>query len=195
MSFSLILFALASTLSPGGATALATASGVRFGFLRSIPLLGGIAIGLACLTAAAGAGLATVLVSEPAVQTGAKVLGSAYLAWIALMIARAGAPDLNGKGPEKPFGFLAGVLLLLSNPKGWLMAISAASAFGQLGGGTWGLAGMLGTVFGMSAAFSLTAWCLGGVILARFLHADWHWRVVNIALGAVLVLSIVPIWL
>lgn len=195
MSFSLILFALAATFSPGGATTLATASGVRFGFARSLPLLLGIAIGLAGLTAAAGAGLAAMLVAQPVLQLGAKILGSLYLGWIAIMVARAGPPDLNGSGPERPFSLLAGVLLLLSNPKGWLMAVSAASAFGQDTGDTVYLAGAMGTAFGVSAALSLSVWCLGGVLLARLLRRDWHWRAVNVALGLLLFASVVPIWL
>jgi threonine/homoserine/homoserine lactone efflux protein len=35
----LILFAAVSTVTPGGATTLATASGAQFGFRRSVPLM------------------------------------------------------------------------------------------------------------------------------------------------------------
>lgn len=195
MSLGLILFALAATMSPGGATTLATASGARFGFARSVPLLAGIALGLAGLTAAAGAGLAAVLVAEPRLQMVAKILGTAYLVWIAVMVARAGPPASGGGGPNRPFGLIAGVLLLLSNPKGWLMAVSAASAFGQAAGGALELAVTLGASFGLSAALSLTVWCLGGVLLARLLRTDRQWRVLNVLLGLTLLVSIVPIWL
>jgi hypothetical protein len=43
--FSLIAFAVIATITPGGATILAAASGAQVGFARSIPLIGGIAIG------------------------------------------------------------------------------------------------------------------------------------------------------
>jgi hypothetical protein len=46
---SLVTFAVVATISPGGATTLATASGVYFGVARSIPLLTGIALGLSTL--------------------------------------------------------------------------------------------------------------------------------------------------
>ena len=49
--FSLIVFVIVATITPGGATTLATASGTQFGFRRSVPLLGGIALGLASLAA------------------------------------------------------------------------------------------------------------------------------------------------
>ncbi|OTP80292.1 Transporter, LysE family [Caballeronia sordidicola] len=75
----LALFVTIATLSPGGATTLATASGARFGFVQSTPLLAGIAVGLGTLAAAAAAGLAGILLAAPSLQTGMKVIGSAYL--------------------------------------------------------------------------------------------------------------------
>ena len=45
----LVLFVVVSTITPGGATTLATASGAQFGFRRSVPLIAGIAAGLASI--------------------------------------------------------------------------------------------------------------------------------------------------
>ncbi|MGI4982844.1 MAG: LysE family translocator, partial [Janthinobacterium lividum] len=60
---SLFLFVVVATASPGGATTLATASGVRFGFARSMPLMAGIATGLALLAAVAALGLGALLLA------------------------------------------------------------------------------------------------------------------------------------
>ncbi len=90
----LVLFVIVSTITPGGATSLATASGAQFGFRRSIPLMSGIAIGLASLAAAAAAGLAGLLLAAPSLQTAMRLAGSAYLLWLALKIARSGPPNL-----------------------------------------------------------------------------------------------------
>lgn len=57
---SLCAFALVGTLSQD-ATLLATSSGALFGLHRSIPLLLGLATGLASLVAAASLGLGTLL--------------------------------------------------------------------------------------------------------------------------------------
>lgn len=45
----LVTFALAATLSPGGATALAAASGAQIGYVRSLPLIAGVALTLALI--------------------------------------------------------------------------------------------------------------------------------------------------
>ena len=39
----LMLFVIVSTVTPGGATTLATASGAHFGYRRSLPMMAGIA--------------------------------------------------------------------------------------------------------------------------------------------------------
>ena len=62
--YPLFLFVAVATVTPGGATMLATASGVRFGFARSIPLMLGIAMGLALLAAVAALGLGRLLLVQ-----------------------------------------------------------------------------------------------------------------------------------
>ncbi|MGW7620021.1 BTAD domain-containing putative transcriptional regulator [Streptomyces antimycoticus] len=64
----LAVFALIATVTPGGATTLATASGAHFGFRRSAPLMAGIAVGLAAMAAAAAAGLGGVVLAVPWLQ-------------------------------------------------------------------------------------------------------------------------------
>src|SRR5450432_2248108 len=44
--FSLIAIAVIATMTPGGATTLAAASSAQFGFVPSIPLIGGTAFGV-----------------------------------------------------------------------------------------------------------------------------------------------------
>ena len=78
---------MSATVTPGGATLLATASGARFGLRRSLPLLAGIAAGLAAVVALAGAGLGSLLQAAPALQSAMRVAGSAYLLWLAWRIA------------------------------------------------------------------------------------------------------------
>lgn len=81
----MVLFAVVAAVTPGGATALATASGARFGFRRSVPLLAGIAFGVASLAAASAAGPAAL----PGTTFGGAAIASLSL-WCAggLLIAQ-----------------------------------------------------------------------------------------------------------
>jgi threonine/homoserine/homoserine lactone efflux protein len=191
---SLVTFALVATVSPGGATTLATASGAQFGFTRSLPLLGGIAVGLASLTGVVAGGLGSLLVTWPQSQLWLRLAGSAYLLWLAWTIARLGSPQLKSDGAASPMGFFTGLLLLWVNPKAWAMTAAAAGTFANLSESPFRLALLLGAVFGMAAAFSLTLWCTCGAWLARALKSETQWRVVNLILALALAGSIVPMW-
>ncbi len=191
---SFVLFVAVATATPGGATALATASGIQFGFVRSVPLLLGIAAGLAFLAGAAASGLAALLHTLPAIELTVRLAGTAYLLWLACRIGMAGAPG-DGANREKPISFAGGVLLLLLNPKGWAMAIGAAASFAALATDPIVLAIIMGATFAACAIASMCLWCAGGALLARTLSTERHWRLVNRALGLLLALSIAPMWM
>jgi threonine/homoserine/homoserine lactone efflux protein len=190
----LLLFVFSSTISPGGATTIATASGVNFGFRRSLPVIVGISLGLASMAAAAAAGVASVFLAFPSLQLTVKLTGTAYLLWLAVQLGRTGPPRL-GKAAAEPTSLFGGVGLVWYNPKGWAMTTGAAASFSAVAGNLPTVAVILGLAFGIFALFSLSVWCLGGQLLARILTRDWQWRALNIALAVLLVASIIPIWL
>lgn len=190
----LLVFAVVATITPGGATTLATASGARFGFRRSLPLIAGMVSGLTALSAATAAGLAGLLLAIPSLQLALKAAGSAYLLWLAWKIAGSGAPGI-GPGGAAPTGFVGGLVLLAVNPKAWSMAFGAAASFSALAAEPWRLAALLASALGLSASVALTLWCLAGLVLARRLRTERQWRAVNGALGLLLATSAIPIWM
>ncbi|MPY75337.1 MAG: LysE family translocator [Alphaproteobacteria bacterium] len=192
---SLILVAVATTITPGPGTLLAAAAGARFGFQRTVPLLAGVAGGLAALMAAATVGLAALLQSVPALQTTMKVSGSAYLFWLALRIGRSGAPAFKSDAADAPMGLGAGLMVLWLNPKAWTMAFGVASAYAGIAADPLQLALLLSAVFGGTAALALSLWCAGGIVLGRTLQTAGQWRAANAALGLLTAASIIPLWL
>lgn len=190
----LVLFVLVATISPGGATTLATASGATFGWWRSFSLLSGISFGLASMAVAAALGLGGLILAVPALQLAMKLLGSLYLFWLAVQIALRGQPG-KAAVTQKPSRFIAGVGLLWQNPKAWAMTLSAAASFASLTHSAEGLAVLLGIVFAVLSMASLALWCVAGVVLARALKTERQWRLLNRFLGTLLVASIVPLWL
>ncbi len=191
--FSLVLFVFVSTISPGGATALATASGVNFGWRRSLPLLSGISFGLGSMAAAAAGGIGALIAEAPHLQLIMKALGSLYLIWLAWQIAWRGSPNAAGIA-GKPSGFAVGVWLLWQNPKAWAMTVSAAASYASLTDTPGALAMIMGAVFITLSLFSLAVWCAAGLMLARLLKSDVHWRIANLFLGLLIVVSIIPMW-
>jgi threonine/homoserine/homoserine lactone efflux protein len=192
---SLLMFALVGTITPGGATLLIAASGARFGFRLSVPLLIGIATGLASLVAAASAGLGALLLSAPFLKSAMPVLGTCYLLWLAWKISQSGAPKLKPDAAGVPTPFTGGLVLTWLNPKGWAMALGAAAAYAGLAADPLRLALVMSAVFGIAAVLALSLWCTGGLMLARALRSERQWRTFNAALALLLAASVIPMWL
>ena len=191
----LLVFAVIATGSPGGATALATASGARFGYLKSIPLLLGFAWSPAGLMALSGTSLAAIFQAAPAMALSVKAVGSLYLLWLAIRIGVAGAPQRPGLDDKRPMRFVGGVFLLLVNSKAWAMAIGVASTYSDLVSDPIFLGAVLALVFALSASLSLTIWVLIGSMVAQTLHAEWQWHLFNGFLATLLVASILQLWM
>ncbi len=173
---------------------MATSSGAHFGLRRSLPLLSGIATGLASMAAAAGCGLASLLLAVPTLQLLMKAVGSLYLLWLAVRISRHGAPTSMGPA-AKPVSFGAGLWMLWHNPKGWAVTVGAAASFSAIVTGPAQLAGVLALAFGVAAMISLSLWCVAGQVLARLLRNEAQWRIMNVTLACLLAGSIIPLWL
>jgi len=191
----LIGFALVATLSPGGATSLATVSGAHHGYAKTLPLIAGIAAALAGLVAVSGTSLAIAINAYPFLQTAVKLAGTVYLLWLAYRIGFSGPPSGPDQTDHKPIGALGGFMLLLLNPKAWAMAFGVAGSYSTISDDPTHLASLLASVFACAAIFSLTLWALIGAAVAKVLTARWHWHAFNGTMALLLCASILTLWI
>ncbi len=84
----LLVYAFVTSVTPGPNNFMLLASGVNFGFTRTIPHMLGIGIGFLVLLLAVGFGLGAVLTAFPMLHNGLKVAGSAYLLYLAWKMRR-----------------------------------------------------------------------------------------------------------
>ena len=132
----MITFALFSALAtfyftmfitPGPNNAMLTASGLKFGFFRTLPHVIGIPlghifqIGLTCF------GLANLFLIYPQVQFYMKILCFLYLLYLAWKMI--GSFDMVKKEIGRPLRFYEASLFQFINPKAWSIAITVASGF------------------------------------------------------------------
>ncbi|WP_228155342.1 LysE family translocator [Acinetobacter sp. ACNIH2] len=116
------------TSTPGPNNALVLISGARFGLQKTLPLILGIAFGVAFQLMVIGLGLHQVFLHFPQFQSILSLIGSAYILWLAWKIASSG--PLNARLDEKPaMGFLQGAVFQWLNPKAWMMSISTVSTY------------------------------------------------------------------
>lgn len=125
---SLLLFAFTTSVTPGPNNMMLLASGVNFGFVRTIPHMLGIELGFASVLAAVGFGLGALFAALPVVYLVLKIAGGLYLLWIAWQIGRSRSLG-NGRSTGAPMGFWAAAAFQWVNPKAWVMSVSAMAAF------------------------------------------------------------------
>ena len=82
----LVICAFVGTVSPGPNNAVLWASGMRFGFGRTVPHVLGTAVGMGTLVVGVAAGIGAVLKVVPQFELVLKLVGSAYLLYVAFLV-------------------------------------------------------------------------------------------------------------
>ncbi len=187
---SFISFMLAATLTPGPNNFMLFASGVNFGFRRTIPHIIGIATGFAFLVACVGMGLGALLKLYPLVFTTIKFTGALYMLYLAWRIANSGPMEAK-KGKSRPMTYFEAVLFQWVNPKAWVIAVVIASTFTSKNNYYLSL-----TIILLTAAFAnmpvASSWAIFGTALKNFLSDPKKLRIFNVTMALALVASLWP---
>ena len=112
----LAMFALVSSITPGPNNVMLAASGLNFGFRRSMPHLLGVNLGFTLMIFLVGVGLGSVFQQVPQLYTVLKYVGAAYLLYLAWKIANSGGME-DGAVSGKPMTFLQAAAFQWVNPK------------------------------------------------------------------------------
>lgn len=186
----LFLFAFTTSITPGPNNMMLFASGVNFGFVRTIPHMLGIGAGFFSLLIAVGLGLGALLHSVPLLYTILKFAGGAYLVWIAWKIGTSRSLS-EGKAGAEPMSFLAAAAFQWVNPKAWVMAVSAMATY--TGGANYLMSVLVvGLVFALVNVPSVSTWAGFGSALRQWLSEPSRLKWFNITMAVLLVVSLWP---
>lgn len=183
-------FALVSSITPGPNNTMLLASGVNFGFARTVPHLLGVSIGFALMVALVGLGLGSLFHAFPWTWQVLRVVATVYLVWLAWKLATAGG--VQDRQVTRPMGFWAAVAFQWVNPKAWVMAVGACSTY-ALHGNLWLNVLLLAGIFGVVNLPSVAMWALCGSALRRWLARPRVLRAFNIGMAVLLLASLWPI--
>jgi threonine/homoserine/homoserine lactone efflux protein len=191
----LVTFAVATAITPGPNNIMLTASGANFGFRRTLPHMLGVAIGFTIMVLAIGLGLSEIFERFPLIHQVLRYGGGAYLLYLAYRIATA-APTPGAAQPTgHPLTFLQAALFQWINPKSWMMAVGAISAYTTVGGNLMLESVLIAVTFGAIGLPSTALWAGLGVAIARLLRTRWALRAFNIAMALLLVASLAVMFL
>ena len=125
--FALVSFYFVMYVTPGPNNAMVLASGLKFGFLKTIPHMSGITVGhisqliLVCL------GLGKIFQIFPQLQNILKILCAVYLLYLSYKII--GSFSKIREDDSRPLKFHEAALFQIVNPKAWTISSMAASGF------------------------------------------------------------------
>ena len=186
----LIGFAFATSVTPGPNNMMLLASGVNFGFRRTIPHMLGISLGHAFMVFLVGIGIAGIFGKIPALALGLKIASVAYMLWLAWKIANA-APPQEGVKAGNPFTFIQAAAFQWVNPKAWAMALTAVTVYAA--DPSRASMAVVALVFCGVNFPSVSLWAYAGQALRRWLTTNRRLVIFNRTMAILLVISLWPV--
>ncbi|MGY6708952.1 MAG: LysE family translocator [Rhizobiaceae bacterium] len=187
----LVAFAFVSSVTPGPNNFMLLASGVNFGFRRTVPHMFGIAGGFASLLLAVGFGLGALLAAFPALHLVLKVAGGAYLLYLAWRIAMSRSLDTKEGRDGRPMTFLEAAAFQWVNPKAWMMAVTAMAIYTSPQAPVLSVL-LVALAFTLVNFPSVSIWAGFGTAMRGFLADPVRLKWFNIAMGLLLAASLWP---
>ena len=185
----LSLFIVTATITPGPNNFMLAASGANFGLRGSIAHILGIRLGFTTMQVLMASGLGALFVAYPGLHELLKYVGSGYLLWLAVKIARM-RPMSDQPGKAAPLTLGQAAVFQFVNPKSWIVISSATTAFTLSGSHYLASALMLIIAFNLIGWMSSTVWVLFGAMIGRQLTSARAWRRFNLAMAALTAASV-----
>ncbi|MCP1319257.1 LysE family translocator [Halomonas sp. 707B3] len=181
------------SLTPGMCMTLAMVLGMTQGVKRTLWMMVGELIGVGFVAAAAGAGVAALMLRQPELFIAFKWVGGAYLAYLGIMMwrsrGRMAIPSELDTGPAAGRLQLAtqGLVTAVANPKGWAFFMVLLPPFLD---GSRPLAPQLSMLIAVILTIefaSMLVYATGGKTLRKLLGKSGNVRLLNRIAGTLMI--------
>lgn len=180
--------------TPGPNNIMLLASGLTYGFRRTIPHIVGIVIGFAFMVATVGVGLGTVFLAYPILQTILKYAGAVYLIYLAAVIAMSGPTKPGEEDGRGPMTFWGAAMFQWINAKGWVIVIGTITAYAAIA--RFPINIVIQTLISLLVGtVSTVVWALFGTALRPILTSERLVRAFNILMAILLLASLYPVFM
>ncbi|WP_323021292.1 LysE family translocator, partial [Pararhodobacter sp.] len=163
--------------TPGPNVIMLTASGVRFGFLRTLPHLFGVVLGVGITAGVTALGVGAAVQASPTLNLLLRLGAAGFILWMAWGLWKASAKPRKAVDPdEKPLSFFGAVLFQWINPKVWAVAFAASAGY-SAGLPVWVEAARLALAFSSLNLLVCLFWTAAGSLLTALLSAPLAWKI------------------
>lgn len=179
----LLTYVATMSVTPGPNNLMLAASGVNFGFRRTVPHMLGVSVGHGVQVMLVGSALAWIMLWLDALRWPLVVAGCGYLFWLAWRQARAGQPGQGGAA--RPLGFWGAALFQWVNPKAWMMVLNVAILFLPRGS-NWQAGALLAAWCTVINLPCIAVWVVAGDGMRRWMHRPRWLQGFNYTMAALL---------
>ncbi|ALO34778.1 lysine transporter LysE [Colwellia sp. MT41] len=188
----ILLFAVSTSITPGPNNIMIMASGLNHGVKSSLPHLLGICFGFPVMVILVGLGIGVFFEMYPLFHEIIKIFGVIYLLYLSWLIALSSPTSLDGK-LSKPFSFVQAALFQWVNPKAWVMAVGAVSAYTSLSTDVFNQVIYIALAFFVVSFPCVGVWLVFGSGLKKYLKSPKHQKTFNVAMALLLIGSVLPV--
>lgn len=192
LTLALLIFLFPLAYSPGPGNLFFALIGARYGLNATLPALTGYHLATFAVTLAVGMGFLGLMQISPVLGDLLRYAGAGYVLWLALRVARSGrAIQATGAGQATA---LDGAILLLLNPKAWLiLALMFTQFLPAANAQDPRLVLWIAMVFTLNNLIAFTLWAVAGDRLLHRLRNPSQMRALNT--GFALMLAGVALWM
>jgi len=173
--------------TPGPNNAMLTASGMKFGYLRTLPHIIGIPLGHFIQITLVCYGLGNVFIKFPQIQFYMKFLCFVYLLYLSWKML--GSISVTKKETGRPLKFYEASLFQFINPKAWTVAIAAVSGFFPSDENFFVATMFLAVTAPFVCIPSISLWALFGNSLRTFVSNTKTKKIIEYILAILLILT------
>ena len=184
-------FMFVAAFTPGPNNIMLAASGANFGFMRTQPHMLGVTTGFCFLLVLAGFGLDQVFKLMPLAQQFFRVMALGFIFWLAWKIAGAKQSHDDAR-VSVPLKFWQAAAFQLINPKALVMSVTVISTYVDPSRFIAQFLLLL-VSFTIITHLSTMTWSAFGMVIRRFIQTPLRFRVFNIIMAVLLVMSILPV--
>ena len=180
----LLSFVFITTFTPGPTNITSSSMGILYGYKKSVNFVVGCVIGLIGIMLVCGIISRTLYSVFPAVKSIMRLVGAAYILWLAYKTL---ASSYQFSVKESPvLGFRGGVILQILNPKVWIFGLTLYTTFLASITGNLLLLGLSAVILGADAFCAISTWAISGAAIRRFVAQPRLQRLVNTILALLL---------
>jgi len=183
----LIVYYFIMFATPGPNNSMLTASGIKFGYIKTLPHLIGIPLGHFFQITLVSYGLGNIFLKFPALQHYMKILCFIYLVYLSWKML--GSFSIAKEESGRPLKLYEASLFQFINPKAWTIAITVVSGFFPLEESFFKATMFLALTAPFICFPSISLWALFGSTLRIFVNNLKTKKIIEYILALLLILT------